>query len=133
MANLLCRGLNLLGRSVAEPGAAARLQSALTVLEQRFQLPAEAGFAATGGRFYAARLGADTLILDLQESRFCLWPDASPREFEFRTQQGQAQTVLMVEGDGSRYHPYAPWSDLDWLVLDDWPPEQWTPLSTGAL
>ena len=118
---------------MAEPLGGLQLLPLLTALEQKFQLPIEAGFTAGGGRFYAARLGADTLILDLQERRFCLWPDASPREFEVRTVDGQAQTVLMVEGDGSRYHPYAPWSDLDWLVLDDWPPEHWTQVEGAAL
>lgn len=109
------------------------LQVFLTAVAQRVQLPLRTVLTEQEGRFHTAGLGPDTLILDLQEHRFCIWPDASPRAFEIQMVDGRRRIVLVVEGDDSRYHPYAPWTDLEWLLLEEWPPDHWTLLSTIGL
>ena len=80
---------------------------------------------ASGGRFYAARLGRDTVVLDVDEARYRVLPDVSPYAFE----GSPFGIVLVVEGDDSRDHPYPPFTDLEWLNLAGWPDEAWKPIT----
>jgi hypothetical protein len=116
----------LVGMSAAE-GPPLSLPQQIGCLEQHFGVRLAPLLSATGGRFHAARLHGDTLILDAALSRWALRPDVSPFAFEPATPEGRRGTVLVVEGD-SRHHPFPPFTDLDWWMLEDWPDGDWSAL-----
>ena len=100
-------------------------------LEQQFGATLSPLLSAPGGRFHAARLHGDTLVLDAALGRWAQLPGVSPYAFEPATPEGRRGTVLVVEGDDSRHHPYPPFTDLHWWVLEDWPGERWSALPPG--
>ncbi|MFB9990954.1 hypothetical protein ACFFLM_03015 [Deinococcus oregonensis] len=117
---------------VDSAGNDLRVPQQVDMLEQQFKATLDPLLSAPGGQFHAAQLNDDTLVLDAVHARWRILQGVSPDAFEAVTPDGQRGTVLVVEGDGSRRHPYPPFTDLEWWVLEDWPEDSWTDLTQAV-
>jgi hypothetical protein len=77
------------------------------------------GFISSDGRYQAAEVGGDTVIVDLQERRLHRAPGVYPRGF--------TGAVLEVEGEETATAYLPAWTDLQWISLEDTPADFWSP------
>jgi hypothetical protein len=75
--------------------------------------------ASSDGRYQAAMVGTDTVIVDLVSRRMHRAPGVHVRAFDDAPPDGMAAPALRVEGEETAT-AYAPtWTDLQWIALGD--------------
>jgi hypothetical protein len=88
------------------------------------------GFASSDGRYQAALVGTDTVIVDLRQRRMHRAPGVYPREFDDTPPHGMQAPALRVEGEETATAYLPAWTDAQWIALADTakaPPGFWQP------
>jgi hypothetical protein len=75
------------------------------------------GFASSDGRYQAALVGADTVIVDLHTQRMHRAPGVYPREFDDAPPPGTPAPALRVEGEETATAYMPTWTDVQWIGL----------------
>lgn len=87
------------------------------------------GCASSDGRYQAALLGTDTVIVDTHRQRMHRASGVSAREFDDAPPDGLRAPALRVEGEETATAYLPTWTDVQWIALADadTPPGFWQP------
>lgn len=84
--------------------------------------------SSSDGRYQAAMVGTDTLIVDIASRRMHRAPGVYLREFDDAPPEGIAAPALRVEGEETATAFAPTWTDVQWIALSDPAPAGfWSP------
>ncbi len=96
------------------------------IAHQQGQLPGY-GHASPDGRYQAALIGTDTVIVDIAARRMHRAPGVYPRGFDRTPPDGTPGPVLRVEGEETATAFAPAWTDLQWIALHGTADDFWSP------
>lgn len=85
------------------------------------------GYASPDGRYQAALVGNDTVIVDTEARRIHRATGVYPRGFDDAPPDGMTGPVLRVEGEETATAHAPTWTDLQWIALHATPADFWSP------